>query len=176
MVVFTDLFLEFSAAFTFGTAIFAVSSAPSSKTEAEAASLGFNSASGSNFLSGDIRRCVLRTFRLVLLAEEGGEFPLPKNSNEERCPIFALDRGEAAADVVDGAFDVAVVVGTVDAAAVDQDGCLMERGFMAAEARLDAPAANVAVFDGAVDQDGCQMERGVKAAGFGRNVDIIKLF
>jgi hypothetical protein len=52
----------------------------------------------------------------------------------------------------------------------------MERGFMAAEARLDAPAANVAVFDGAVDQDGCQMERGVKAAGFGRNVDIIKLF
>jgi len=98
---------------------------------------------------------------LVLLAGEGGGFPPPKNSNEERCPIFALDRGGAAADVVDGAFDVAVVAGT----AVDQDGCHMERGF--------APAANVAVFDGVVDQDGSQMEPGVKAAGFGRNVDII---
>ena len=85
---------------------------------------------------------------------------------------FFLDRGGGAADVVDAAADVA---GAVDGA-VDQDGCHMERGFMAAEARLDAPAANVAVFDGAVDQDGCQMERGVKAAGFGRNVDIIKLF
>ena len=160
MVVFSDLFLEFSAAFTFGTAIFAVSSAPSSKTEAEAASLGFNSASDLNF---------------VLLAGEGGAIPPPKNSNEERCPIFALDRGGAAANVVDGAFDVAVAAGTVDAA-VDQDGCHMERGFMAAEARLDAPAANVAVFDGAVDQDECQIERGVKAAGFGRNFDIIKYF
>ncbi len=77
------------------------------------------------------------------------------------------------ADVVDGAFDVdvAVVPGTVNDA-VDQDGCHMERVSTAAEARLDAPAANVAVFDGAVDQDGCQIERGVKAAGFGRNVDI----
>jgi hypothetical protein len=81
--------------------------------------------------------------------------------------------GAAAANVVDGAFDVdvAVVAGTVDDA-VDQDRCHMEHVSTAAEARLDAPTANVAVFDGAVDQDGCQMERGVKAAGFGRNVDI----
>ena len=62
---------------------------------------------------------------------------------------------------------MAVVAGTVDAA-VDQDGCQMERGVMAAEARLNVP-----VFDGAVDQDGCQMERGVMAAGFGRSVDMI---
>jgi hypothetical protein len=109
---------------------------------------------------------------LVLLTVEGGALPTPKNSNEERWPIFALGRGGDAADVVDDAFDEAVVAGTVDAA-VDQDGCHMERGVTAAEARLNAPAANVAVFESAVDQDGCLMERGVKSAGFGRNVDII---
>lgn len=77
--------------------------------------------------------------------------------------------------MVDAAADVA---GAVDGA-VDQDGCHMERGVMAAEARLDAAAANVAVVDGAVDQDGCQMERGVMVAetrpvsGFGRDVDML---
>jgi hypothetical protein len=101
--------------------------------------------------------------------------PPSKNSNEERWPIFFLDRGGDAADVVDAAADVA---GAVDGA-VDQDGCHMERGVMAAEARLDAAAANVAVVDGAIDQDGCQMERGVMVAetrpvsGFGRDVDML---
>ena len=65
------------------------------------------------------------------------DFPSPsKNSNEERWPIFFLDRGADWADAVDAAVDVAVVAGAVDAA-VDHDGCHMERGVVAAEFRLD---------------------------------------
>ncbi len=98
--------------------------------------------------------------------------PPSKNSNDERQPIFFLDRGGDGREFIDSAFESALFAGAVDVA-VDQDGCHMERGVMAAEACLDAPPTDVAVVGRAVDQDGCHMERGVPVSCFGRKVDMI---
>ena len=141
MVVFTDRLLEGPAAFILGTADFVVSSVPSPKMEAAAASLRFDNASNLDLLLGDNRRCC--AFRLVLFAGEAGggaalsALPPSKNSKQERWRIFFLDRGGGAADVVDAAADVA---GAVDGA-VDQDGCHMERGVMVAEARFNVASS-----------------------------------
>ena len=142
MVVFTDRLLEGPAAFILGTVDFLVSSVPSPKMEAAAASLRFVNASNLDLLLGDNHHCC--AFCLVLFVGEAGgraalsALPPSKNSKQERWWIFFLDRGGDAADVVDAAADV---TGEVDSAA-DQDGCHMERGVMVAEAWFNvAPSA-----------------------------------
>jgi hypothetical protein len=92
--------------------------------------------------------------------------PPSKNSNDDRKPIFFLDRGGGEREFDDAAFESACVPGAAVDVAVDHDGCHMERGAMEAVARLDAPAADVAVVGGAVDQDGCHMERAVPVSCF----------